>query len=148
MVPHNTVIVPTAQLEKNVIKVATKQHEDKQLYKRENIKQTDVIEGGRSARAGRGKNTHNKHRDQKLEENKIRNTRTKWKPKQMNTDLLIESWWCWLMFYLFISWRCFINYSKWKVKVKKKKGQSKKWQSIAIVEQNNTALVSMFDYDT
>ncbi len=29
MVPHNTVIVPTAQLEKNVIKVATKQHKDK-----------------------------------------------------------------------------------------------------------------------
>ena len=40
MVPHNTVtvMVPTAQLEKNVIKVATRQHKDKQLYKRENIK--------------------------------------------------------------------------------------------------------------
>jgi hypothetical protein len=61
MVPHNTVIVPTAQLEKNVIKVATKQHKDKQLYKRENIKETDVIEGGRSARAGRGVNTYDKH---------------------------------------------------------------------------------------
>ena len=58
-VPHNTVIIPTAQLEKNVIKVATKQHKDKQLYKRENI----VIEGGRSARAGRGVNTYNKHLD-------------------------------------------------------------------------------------
>jgi hypothetical protein len=66
MVPHNTVIVPTAQLEKNVIKVATKQHKDKQLYKRENIKETDVIEGGRSARAGRGVNKYNKHLDQNL----------------------------------------------------------------------------------
>jgi hypothetical protein len=60
-VPHNTVIAPVA--EKNVIKVATKQHKDKQLYKRENIKTTDVIEGGRSARAGRGVNTYNKHLD-------------------------------------------------------------------------------------
>jgi hypothetical protein len=66
MVPHNTVIVPTAQLEKNVIKVATKQHKDKQLYKRENIKETDVIEGGRSARAGRGVNNYDKHLDQNL----------------------------------------------------------------------------------
>ena len=66
MVPHNTVIVPTAQLEKNVIKVATKQHKDKQLYKRENIKETDVIEGGRSARAGRGVNKYDKHLDQNL----------------------------------------------------------------------------------
>ena len=49
MVPHNTVITPST--EKNVIKVATKQHKDKQLYKRENIKETDVIEGGRSVRA-------------------------------------------------------------------------------------------------
>ena len=64
-VPHNTVIVPTAQLEKNVIKVATKQHKDKQLYKRENIKETDVVEGGRSARAGRGVNTYDKHLEQK-----------------------------------------------------------------------------------
>ncbi len=52
MVPHNTVIAPVA--EKNVIKVATKKHKDKQLYKWENIKETDIIEGGRSARAGRG----------------------------------------------------------------------------------------------
>ncbi len=52
MVPHNTVIAATT--EKNVIKVATKKHKDKQLYKRENIKETDVIEGGRGARAGRG----------------------------------------------------------------------------------------------
>ena len=35
---------------KNVIKVATKQHKDKQLFKRENIKETDVIAGGRAAR--------------------------------------------------------------------------------------------------
>jgi hypothetical protein len=61
MVPHNTVIAAVA--DKNVIKVATKQHKDKQLYKRENIKTTDVIEGGRSARAGRGVNTYNKHLD-------------------------------------------------------------------------------------
>ena len=54
MVPHNTVIVPTAQLEKNLIQVTTKQHKDKLLYKRENIKETDVIEGGRSSRSGRG----------------------------------------------------------------------------------------------
>ena len=66
MVPHNTVIVPTAQQEKNVIKVATKQHKDKQLFKRENIKQTDVIEGGRSARAGRGVNKYDKYLDQNL----------------------------------------------------------------------------------
>ncbi len=52
MVPHNTVIAPVA--EKNVIKEASKKHKDKQLYKRENIKETDIIEGGRSARAGRG----------------------------------------------------------------------------------------------
>jgi len=52
MVPHHTVIAPVA--EKNVIKVATKKHKDKQLYKRENIKETDIIEGGRGARAGRG----------------------------------------------------------------------------------------------
>ena len=62
-VPHNTVILPTAQLEKNVIKVATKQHKDKQLYKRENIKATDVIEGGRGSRAGRGVNTYDTHLD-------------------------------------------------------------------------------------
>ncbi len=64
MVPHNTVITPST--EKNVIKVATKQHKDKQLYKRENIKETDVITGGRSARAGRGVNTYDKHLDQNL----------------------------------------------------------------------------------
>jgi hypothetical protein len=64
MVPHNTVITPST--EKNVIKVATKKHKDKQLYKRENIKETDVIEGGRSARAGRGVNNYDKHLDQNL----------------------------------------------------------------------------------
>ena len=50
-VPHNTVIAPT--IEKNVIMVATKQHKDKQLYKRENIKETDIIQGGCGAWAGR-----------------------------------------------------------------------------------------------
>jgi hypothetical protein len=34
MVPHHTVIAPVA--EKNVVKVATKKHKDKLLYKREN----------------------------------------------------------------------------------------------------------------
>ncbi len=80
MVPHNTIIVPTATPEKNVIKVATKKHKDKQLFKRENIKQTDVIEGGRSARSGRGTNTYDKHLEQNLGEkktNQVRNTRTK-----------------------------------------------------------------------
>ena len=66
MAPHNKVIAPAAQQEKHVIKVATKQHKDKQLYKRENIKETDVIEGGRSARAGRGVNTYDRHLDQNL----------------------------------------------------------------------------------
>jgi hypothetical protein len=60
-VPHNTVIAPVA--EKNVIKVATKQHKDKQLYKWENIKTTDAIGGGRSARAVRGVNTYDRHLD-------------------------------------------------------------------------------------
>ena len=32
MVPYNTVLVSTAQLEKNVIKVATKQHSILNLY--------------------------------------------------------------------------------------------------------------------
>jgi hypothetical protein len=41
--------------------VATKQHKDKQLFKRENIKETDVIECGRSARAGRGELKYDKH---------------------------------------------------------------------------------------
>ncbi len=36
LVPHNTVIAPTT--EKNVIKVATKKHKNKQLFKKENIK--------------------------------------------------------------------------------------------------------------
>jgi hypothetical protein len=59
----NVDLLERVQAKKNVIKVATKQHKDKQLYKRENIKTTDVIEGGRSARAGRGVNTYNKHLD-------------------------------------------------------------------------------------
>jgi len=60
-VPHNTVIAPVT--EKNVMKVATKQHKDNQLYKREEIKQTNVIGGGRSAREGRGVLKFNKHLD-------------------------------------------------------------------------------------
>jgi hypothetical protein len=50
MVQHNAVIVPTAQLEKNIIKVATKKHKDKLLYKRENIRETDIIRSGRASR--------------------------------------------------------------------------------------------------
>ena len=64
LVPHDTVIQSTPV--KNVIKVATKKHKDKQLYKRENIKETDVIEGGRSARAGRGENKFDRHLDQNV----------------------------------------------------------------------------------
>ncbi len=47
MVPHNTVIVPTAQLEKNVIKVATKKHNDKLYFKREGINEANIIQGKR-----------------------------------------------------------------------------------------------------
>ena len=50
LVPHDTVMTT----EKNVIKVATKQHRDKQFFERENRKQTDVIESGRAGRSGRG----------------------------------------------------------------------------------------------
>jgi hypothetical protein len=50
MIPHNTVIVPTAQLEKNVIKVATKQHKDKLYFKRESIDTANIIEGKRGTR--------------------------------------------------------------------------------------------------
>jgi hypothetical protein len=45
MVPHNTVTVPTAQLEKNVIKVATKKQKDKLYLKREGIDEANVIQG-------------------------------------------------------------------------------------------------------
>ncbi len=48
MVPHHTVIAPVG--EKNIIKLATKKHKDKLLYKRENIKETDIIQDGRAAR--------------------------------------------------------------------------------------------------
>ncbi len=48
MVPHNTVIVPTAQLEKNVIEVATKKHKDKLYFKREGIDEANVIQGKRN----------------------------------------------------------------------------------------------------
>ncbi len=58
-VSHNTVIAPVTV--KNVINVTTNQHKDKQQYKRENIKETDVIEGGRSVRAERGELKHDKH---------------------------------------------------------------------------------------
>ena len=46
MVPHNTVIAATP--EKNVIKVATKQHKDKLYFKREGIDDANVIEGKRT----------------------------------------------------------------------------------------------------
>ncbi len=57
VIPHNTDIAPSCHqpLKKNVIKVATKKHKDKLLFKRENIKEFDVMEGGRSVRAGQGK---------------------------------------------------------------------------------------------
>jgi hypothetical protein len=45
MVPHNTVILPTAQLENNVIKVATRKHKDKFYFKREAIDEANVIQG-------------------------------------------------------------------------------------------------------
>jgi hypothetical protein len=45
MVPHNTVITPST--EKNVIKVATKQHKDKLYFKRESIDTSNIIEGKR-----------------------------------------------------------------------------------------------------
>jgi CMP-2-keto-3-deoxyoctulosonic acid synthetase len=48
MVPHNTVIVPTAQLEKNVIKVATNKHKDKLYFKRGGIDDANGIQGKRS----------------------------------------------------------------------------------------------------
>ena len=41
MVPHNTVITPST--EKNVIKVATKQHKDKLYFKRESIDTANII---------------------------------------------------------------------------------------------------------
>ncbi len=44
--PHNTVIAPTT--EKNVIKVATKEQKDKLYFKREDINETNVIEGKRN----------------------------------------------------------------------------------------------------
>ena len=48
MVPHNTVIAPST--EKNVIKVATKQHKDKLYFKRESIDTSNIIEGKRGTR--------------------------------------------------------------------------------------------------
>ncbi len=48
MVPHNTVIVLTAQLEKNVIKVATKKYKDKLYFKREGIDDANGIQGERN----------------------------------------------------------------------------------------------------
>jgi hypothetical protein len=58
LVPHDTKPIIT---QKNVIKLATKLHKDKQLFKRENIKESDVIAGGRAARAGRGELKTNKY---------------------------------------------------------------------------------------
>jgi hypothetical protein len=46
MVPHNTVI--TANPEKNVLKVATKKHQDKLYFKREDLNEANVIEGKRN----------------------------------------------------------------------------------------------------
>jgi hypothetical protein len=43
MVPHNTRISP----EKNVIKVATKQHKDKLYFKREDINEANIVKGKR-----------------------------------------------------------------------------------------------------
>ena len=60
LVPNHTQ-EPTR--EKNVIKVATKQHKDKLQLKREDIKESNVIESGRSARSGRGVLKFNKHLD-------------------------------------------------------------------------------------
>ena len=48
MVPHNTVIAPST--EKNVIKVATKNHKDKLYFKRESIDTSNIIEGKRGTR--------------------------------------------------------------------------------------------------
>jgi hypothetical protein len=48
MFRHNTVIVHTAQLEKNVIKVAIKKHKDKLYFKRESINEANIIQGKRN----------------------------------------------------------------------------------------------------
>jgi hypothetical protein len=50
MVLHNTVIVPTAQPEKSVIKVAraTKKHKEKLYLKREGINEANIIQGKRN----------------------------------------------------------------------------------------------------
>ncbi len=49
LVLHDTVI----SSENNVIKAATKEHKDKVLLKGENMKETDVIAGGRGAMSDR-----------------------------------------------------------------------------------------------
>ena len=46
MVPHKTPIATTT--EKNVIKVATKQHKDKLYFKREDLDTANIIEGKRT----------------------------------------------------------------------------------------------------
>jgi serine/threonine-protein kinase RIO1 len=46
MALHNTVIAPNT--EKNVIKVATKKHEDKLYFKIEGINESNVIQGKRN----------------------------------------------------------------------------------------------------
>jgi hypothetical protein len=74
MVPHNTVIVPTAQLEKNVIKVATKQHKDKLYFKRESIDTSNIIEGKRGTRNNKNIVTQNvQHHQPDSEIEKLKN---------------------------------------------------------------------------
>ena len=46
MVPQNTPITTTT--EKNVIKVATKQHKDKLYFKREDLDTANIIQGKRT----------------------------------------------------------------------------------------------------
>ncbi len=59
MFPHDTVV--TTEKNRDVIKVATKQQKDKELFKREKINESDVIEGGRTARTGRWVLKFDKH---------------------------------------------------------------------------------------
>jgi hypothetical protein len=82
-VPHDDTIIQSTP-EKNVIKVATKKHKDKQLYRRENIKETDAIEGGRGARAGRGEKHYDKHLDKNVKNDR---TRTAWAKSPLMTQI-------------------------------------------------------------
>ncbi len=67
MVPHNTVILPTAQLEKNVIKVATKQHKDKLYFKRESIDAANMIKGKRRTRNNQFQNVNHHQQGSEIE---------------------------------------------------------------------------------